>query len=121
MNEMNLYLKNETRKAELLKSEEYKKFFLIEVIREDEGSWYKKGEKCVVRKYPFKATSGMTTTYCHCKECIKEREGKELFDMFEVILAEEPLETKITELITTTKIGAIIPVEACKIIKVIKK
>ena len=117
MNEMNLFIENEKRKMELLKSEEYQKLFLIKVIEEWKGHWFKLGEMCIVRKYPFKATKGGTTSYCHCKECRECRENKELYDMYEVVLGEEPIKKKISQIITTTKIGAIIPVDVCKIIK----
>lgn len=118
--EISLLMENEKRKAKLLKSIEYRDLFLVEVIREDKGHWYNLKERLIVKKYPFQATEDGTTTYCHCNECETERKGKKLYDMYEVAWAEEPIKKKISKMITVTKIGAIIPVDACKIIKKIK-
>jgi len=115
-NNMELFIKNEKRRLESLKKSQ--KFFLIRIIKEKKKYWFKLNEMYVVRKYPYKTTKSGTITYCQCEECKKERKGKKLYDMYEVVMAKEPIETKINDIITLTKIDALIPIEVCKILKV---
>lgn len=67
------------------------------------GFWFKRGEHYIVRKYPHKSTKEGTSTFCNCNECLKLREGKKLYDMYEVMEEENH--------------GSIIPIEVCKIIR----
>ncbi len=71
---------------------------------QDWGWWYKVGEIYEVRPFPHRATRGATLDYCFCEECVNERKGKKLFDMYEVIKGEHT--------------GSIIPVIATEIVSI---
>ncbi len=68
----------------------------------DWGWWYKVGEIYIVKKYPYMATKEATLNYCHCSDCCKNRAGKKLYAMYEVVTGEHQ--------------GAIIPVDAVEIV-----
>jgi len=119
--ELKIFIENEKRRMKkVLKQDEY---YLIKIIKEWEKWWFRLNEIYVVRKYPYKATKSGTTEYCYCSDCKKERKGKELYDMYEVIWIENTSnDMNILKIGMDVfgKIGSIIPIEVCEILKIIK-
>jgi len=101
----NLYLRNLKRKENRLKNEKYLNIFEIKIIKKG-LKWrhfrFKKGKNYLVRIDPLKTTSKGDNNFCNCPKCLKQRKGKKLYEMYEVVSGKHTY--------------ALIPISCCKTI-----